>query len=87
MSVSRPSVALPHENPTKSFWTHGSADANPLAAEGSDGPMTTDADIVIIGSGITGVGAAYHLSELAPAKNLPLNIVIIEARDFCESYT
>jgi hypothetical protein len=84
--LSYPSVALPHKNPTKSFWTHGSDDANPLAKEGSDGPFTTDADIVIIGSGITGVGAAYHLSEAIATTDLSLNIVMFEARDFCENH-
>ena len=86
-SFSQTSVALPHENPTKSFWTHGTEDANPLAKEGSKGPLTTDADIVIIGSGITGVGTAYHLSGLAGAENLPLSVLILEARDFCEDHT
>ncbi|KAF8584249.1 FAD dependent oxidoreductase [Ramaria rubella] len=82
LSLSSSSVSLPHNNPTKSFWTHGSQDANPLAKEGSEGPFTNDADIVIIGSGITGVGAAYHLSEVSCKNNLSLKVVILEARDF-----
>ena len=81
---SHPSVALPHKNPTKSFWTHGSDNANPLAKEGSDGPLTKDADVVIIGSGITGIGTAYYLSEAIATTDLSLNIVVFEARDFCE---
>ncbi|KAF8514475.1 FAD dependent oxidoreductase-domain-containing protein [Gautieria morchelliformis] len=84
---SQPRVALPQENPTKSFWTHGSTNANPLAKEGSEGPLTTDADIVIIGSGITGVGAAYHLSTHPATADLSLNIIILEARDFCSGAT
>ena len=86
-SLPQPPVTPPHKNPTDSFWTHGSIDANPLAKEGSDGPLTTDTDIIIIGSGITGVGTAYHLSKLAVAKDLSLNLVILEARDFCENHT
>lgn len=77
------SVPLPFPNPTKSFWTHGEPNANPLAAEGSYGEFTADADIVIIGSGITGVGAAYHLGEMLP-NGMDVKIVILEARDFCE---
>ncbi|THH16847.1 hypothetical protein EW146_g3855 [Bondarzewia mesenterica] len=80
---------LPVSNPTHSFWTDSSPDANPLASEGSRGPMTTDADICIIGSGLTGVSAAYHLSKAVQMKpNLgPLKTVIFEARDFCSGAT
>ncbi|KIJ65352.1 hypothetical protein HYDPIDRAFT_174844 [Hydnomerulius pinastri MD-312] len=87
-------AGLPSRNPTSSFWTHSSPDANPLAREGSEGSLTTDADICIIGSGITGVGVAYHLSEAvvsaqsqlaATTTNAPLRVVILEARDFCRN--
>lgn len=47
-------AGLPIKNPTRSFWTSSAPDANPLATEGSEGPLTRDADICIIGSGITG---------------------------------
>jgi len=80
----KPAVSLPHANPTKSFWTHGASDANPLAKEGSKGLLTADADVVIIGAGITGVATAYHLSQILKKKDLCLEIVIIEARDFCK---
>lgn len=80
-------AGLPSQNPTRSFWTDSSPDANPLAREGSTGALTTDADVCIIGSGITGVGAAYHLSEAIAANTVqleaPLKVVILEARDFC----
>ncbi|KAI8985631.1 FAD dependent oxidoreductase [Trametes punicea] len=75
---------LPVPNATKSFWID-TPGANPLAKEGSQGQLTSDADIVIIGSGISGVSAAYHLSRLlADTGNAskPLRIVIVEARDF-----
>ena len=80
-------AALPVPNPTKSFWIDSAPDANPLAKEGSQGTLTHDADICIIGSGITGVSAAYHISRLLadhPPANTPLKVVILEARDFCE---
>ncbi|KAH9852000.1 FAD dependent oxidoreductase [Lenzites betulinus] len=79
-------ASLPVPNPTKSFWLD-TPDANPLAKEGSDGPLTADADIVILGSGITGVSAAYHLSRLLSATDQPLKVVILEARDFCSGAT
>ncbi|KAF7356167.1 FAD dependent oxidoreductase [Mycena venus] len=83
-----PKSSLPVPNPTRSFWIDTTG-ANPLAAEGSDGPFTEDADICIIGSGITGVSAAYHLSTAVergdiPRADKPLRVVILEARDFCK---
>ncbi|KIK77944.1 hypothetical protein PAXRUDRAFT_834789 [Paxillus rubicundulus Ve08.2h10] len=84
-------AGLPSVNPTHSFWTHSSPDANPLAREGSEGLLTTDADICIVGSGITGVGVAYHLSEAYLTHGVvpesPLKVVILEARDFCSGAT
>ena len=79
---------LPVPNPTKSFWID-TPDANPLAKVGSDGALTQDADVCIIGSGITGVSAAYHISRLLTDRSLhasskPLKVTILEARDFCE---
>ena len=47
-------AGLPHPNPSKSFWIDSSPDANPLAREGSEGALTSDADVCIIGSGMTG---------------------------------
>lgn len=61
-------AGLPNENPTPSFWTSSALDANPLASEGSEGPLTQDADICIIGSGITGefvcASSGWHVSSL-----------------------
>ena len=75
-------------NPTKSFWLD-TPGANPLADEGSTGPLTREADICIIGSGITGVSAAWHLSKMLDKEDLAsresrTTVVILEAREFCE---
>lgn len=70
---------LPVPNATKSFWIN-TPGANPLANEGSHGQLTQEADVCIIGSGISGVSAAYHLSK----SELPLSVVILEAREFCQ---
>jgi hypothetical protein len=77
-----PEVAarLPVANATRSYWTSDS----PLADFGSTGNLTSDADVCIIGSGITGISAAYHLSRLWADEEKPLRTVVFEARDFCE---
>ncbi|KAI9455035.1 FAD dependent oxidoreductase-domain-containing protein [Russula earlei] len=84
------SHALPVSNSTPSFWMAGAPGVNPLARVGSTGTLTADADICIIGSGITGVSVAYHLSKLF-GDNVtlrdPLSVVILEARDFCSGAT
>lgn len=73
---------LPSSNPTKSFWLH-TPGANPLALEGSEGALTKDADICIIGSGITGVSAAWHLQQFLKDHEQEVKIVALEAREFC----
>lgn len=84
-SIDPKPAGLPSPNPTRSFWTDSSPDASPLAREGSAGSLVTSADVCIIGSGVTGVGVAYHLSEAIKTNALqsPLKVVILEARDFC----
>ncbi|PFH49162.1 hypothetical protein AMATHDRAFT_148211 [Amanita thiersii Skay4041] len=74
-------ASLPVPNATSSFWID-SPDANPLADVGSTGPLTTDADVCIIGSGITGVSTAYRLSQISED---PLSVIVVEARKFCKS--
>ncbi|ESK91655.1 fad dependent oxidoreductase [Moniliophthora roreri MCA 2997] len=77
--------SLPVQNATTSFWFT----ANPLAKEGSEGPLTREADVCIIGSGITGASIAYHLAGEAegPGVQQPLRVVVLEARDFCSGAT
>jgi len=77
-------TSLPVSNPTSSFWLNSAPDANPLATHGSTGPLTTEADVVVIGSGITGVSAAYHLAKNFQGGSESKSIVVLEARDFCE---
>ncbi|KAH7914955.1 FAD dependent oxidoreductase [Hygrophoropsis aurantiaca] len=93
---------FPSANPTRSYWLfpEDGDNANPLAAEGSTGPLTHDADVCIVGAGITGVGVAYHLARLFADRHArsqadgdgavedgPLKVVILEARDFCSGAT
>ena len=84
VSIKEPS-SLPVPNPTQSFWLHPPSE-NPLAKEGSEGDLSSDADICIIGSGITGISAAYHFAKAVAGSGgaKSLKVVIMEARDFCE---
>ncbi|KAI0041825.1 FAD dependent oxidoreductase [Auriscalpium vulgare] len=80
---------LPASNPTRSFWTDSSPDANPLGSAGSTGPLTPSADVCIIGAGFTGVSTAYHLAQAAKApagaNTTALDVAVLEARDFCRN--
>ncbi|KAF9462560.1 FAD dependent oxidoreductase [Collybia nuda] len=92
LRLKRPSheSALPVPNATHSFWIN-TPGANPLAKEGSEGELTRDSDICIIGSGITGVSAAYHLAKhfdhRKDSSARQTKVVIVDARDFCSGAT
>lgn len=65
----------------------GAKSTNPYARSGSEGALTEEADLVIIGSGITGVSIALELSRLVrKVDNQRMKVVILEARDFCTRY-
>ena len=74
-------VSLPVDNPTKSFWLN-TPGVNPLAEVGSTGELTQEADVCIIGSGITGISTAWHLSNGSEKPS----IAIFEAREFCACF-
>jgi len=80
-------VSLPAPNASSSFWLD-SPGANPLANEGSNGSLTGDADVCVIGSGITGIGAVWNLvkgfRERPRVRRENLTVVVFEAREFCE---
>ncbi|KAG6840776.1 hypothetical protein C0991_004501 [Blastosporella zonata] len=81
------SASLPVPNSTHSFWID-TPGANPLAREGSESELTPEADVCIIGSGITGVSAAYHLAKtLATREGGQVKAVVLDARDFCSGAT
>ncbi|KAH9957017.1 FAD dependent oxidoreductase-domain-containing protein [Russula dissimulans] len=89
-SLQSASESFPVPNGTRSFWMAAAPGVNPLARAGSTGPLTVDADVCIIGSGIAGVSVAYHLSKLFGdnvTSQDPLSVVILEARDFCSGAT
>ena len=70
-------ASLPTDCPTQSFWhTQPSA---VLFGRRSELPAT--ADVVIVGSGITGTFAAWHLKS--DSKYANRKVVMLEAREAC----
>ncbi|CAA7269407.1 unnamed protein product [Cyclocybe aegerita] len=84
----KPPSYLPHPNPTKSFWLYPPS-TNPLGEVGSTGELTSSAHVCIIGSGITGVGAAWHLANQLGSQNVETKkkIAVLDAREFCSGAT
>ena len=88
-STAGPRVSLPSLNSTTSFWLDLPPEDSPLADVGSTGSLTQDADICVIGSGITGVGVVWHLvKDLQESleEGAKMKIVLLEARQFCKDY-
>lgn len=73
-----------------SFWLRDPT-SNPLACKNSssDVVLPEEADVCIIGSGMTGVCAAYHFARRVSSSsgNDQLKVLILEARDFCSGAT
>ncbi|KZT68823.1 FAD dependent oxidoreductase [Daedalea quercina L-15889] len=69
---------IPVPNPTLPFWT---VPASAITTD--DEPLPDNADIVIIGSGITGTSVAYN----ALSNGGKVTIVILEARAVCSGAT
>ncbi|KAK4685062.1 hypothetical protein P7C73_g5095, partial [Tremellales sp. Uapishka_1] len=66
-----------------SYWLQGVRN-NPLLDHRSTETLPATADIVIIGSGITGSLAALRLLE---SPNPPTSVVVLEARELCSAAT
>ncbi|KAH8788188.1 FAD dependent oxidoreductase-domain-containing protein [Diaporthe sp. PMI_573] len=65
-----------------SYWLQG-VRCDPLLDHRSTPELPGSADIVIIGSGITGTLVAKHCLEIWPEKS----VVVLEAREFCSGAT
>ena len=74
-------AGLPVNNPSQSYWLTEPPEILPGHRTTKDLPQA--ADVVIIGSGITGAFAAHCLKE----KASNLNIVMLEAREACSGAT
>lgn len=72
-------AGLPTEKSTASFWH--SEPSQFLLGHRTTPELPTEADVVIVGSGITGASAARFLSEDDRAKGL--KVVMLEAREAC----
>ena len=72
-------ASLPTENSTASFWH--SEPSEFLLGHQTTSDLPEKADIVIIGSGITGASIGRFLSEDERAKGL--SIIMLEAREAC----
>ncbi|KAK1238084.1 hypothetical protein MKX08_002663 [Trichoderma sp. CBMAI-0020] len=76
---------MPVANPTVSYWMQ-----NPPFPEMCDiqGDLPEEADVVIIGSGITGAAAAKTVLELSSSSSKSgLKVVVLEARQLCSGAT
>jgi hypothetical protein len=72
-------ASLPTAESTKSFW-HSEPNEF-LLGHRTTSEIPAEADIVIIGSGITGTSIARYLAEDERAK--AKSIVLLEAREVC----
>ncbi|KAJ6017804.1 hypothetical protein N7451_001183 [Penicillium sp. IBT 35674x] len=79
---------IPHDITTSSFWTQT---PHPQFAQRSMQPLASSADVVIIGSGITGASIARTLLQngVRSGSSAPSHpaVVILEARDICSGAT
>ncbi|KUJ15915.1 FAD dependent oxidoreductase [Mollisia scopiformis] len=71
--------SLPTPNSTKAFWH--SQPSKILLGHRTTPTIPAEADIVIIGSGISGASAAHFLSQNEESKKL--SVVMLEAREAC----
>lgn len=72
-------ASLPTTNSTTSFWH--SEPSERLLGHRTTTELPAEADLVIIGSGITGASAARFLTEDARAQGMC--VVMLEAREAC----
>ncbi|ERS97112.1 FAD dependent oxidoreductase family protein [Sporothrix schenckii 1099-18] len=80
-------VTLPRAHPTKPFW-QDPPDAD-VADLRSTPELLAAADIVIVGSGITGASIAYHLQlqQRQQASSKTASVLMLEARQACSGAT
>ena len=71
----------PVENATEPYWR---SELHDIDSYRSTDDLSQEADIVIIGAGISGVSTAYFLLEDNPN---PPSIVLLEAREICSGAT
>jgi hypothetical protein len=76
---------LPVPNRLESFWL---TERDPVLRNArTTADLPKFADVVIVGSGLTGAMSAYHLQRDARAQGRVLSIVMLEADECCGSAT
>jgi hypothetical protein len=75
------SPGLPVNDPTLPYWTVPPIN---LPAHNNTATLPTHVDVLIIGSGITGVSCARTLLKKGPPG---LRVLVLEARDVCSGAT
>lgn len=74
---------IPRPNPTASYWQH----VPHALAETQSAELPAEAEVAVIGSGITGVSVAKTLLDNAVGDGPPLRVVVYEARTLCSGAT
>jgi hypothetical protein len=78
-------ASLPHGNPTRSYWLEDPP--FPELVDIRSKRLPDKADVVIIGSGITGAAVARSLLQESKRKDQDITITVLEARDICSGAT
>lgn len=73
--------SLPTPNSTKAFWH--TQPSKVLLGHRTTDHVPSEADIVIVGSGISGTSAAHFLYQDENVKGEGLKAVMLEAREAC----
>ena len=71
---------FPVANPTLSYWRSELHEIDSFRSE----QFPSECDVLIVGSGISGVSTAYHILNDNP---LPPSVVLLEARKICSGAT
>lgn len=82
-NASKP-VSLPRDNPTQSYWQDPSDE---IANIRTTVNLPESADVVIIGSGMTGAAIAWNLLQNATDGTRLRDVVMLEARQACSGAT
>ncbi|KAJ6612709.1 FAD dependent oxidoreductase [Mycena sp. CBHHK59/15] len=82
-SESLPPPGLPAPRPCLSIWQR-STRYSTLLNEGANAELPSTADVVVIGSGMSGALTVY---ELLSSPDGPKNVVMLEAREACSGAT
>ncbi|KAL4748649.1 hypothetical protein BDW72DRAFT_205452 [Aspergillus terricola var. indicus] len=82
-TMSRPTIPSVKESPPGNVAQSTRVQGDPLLNHRTTPDLPSSADIVIIGSGITGTLAAKHCKEAWAGRS----VVVLEAREFCSGAT